>query len=326
MSADDTIVEYLKVRPKFERLVVEIERLVRMRCVAHNLAFVSISGRAKAAASLENKIARKIYKNPLEEIHDLAGVRVVCSYQADAEALTEHLHELFSIHWEEDKIAGLGAQLMGYGGTHFGVSLGTKYAGGVYNEITDLKCEIQVRTVLQDAWAIINHHLVYKNEDAVPERLKRDLNNVASLLEVAQSVFDTVRQKKFNYEQEISSKLLSTADFLSQKLDLDTLTAYSRWKFASMEVSLNWSNRLLSDLQLESYPTLREIDLAVERSAPAVAAYKLEKPQLFLYSTDHITKSLGFVDNDFRRRHGFADVTISAFKRFSHLILPDKRS
>ncbi len=84
--------------------------------------------------------------------------------------------------------------------------LGFKRGLPNWSLITALAGEIQVRTILQDALAIIDHQLVYMNEGSTPERLRRDLNNVASLLEIAQGIFDTVREKRIAYVNEIQQK------------------------------------------------------------------------------------------------------------------------
>ncbi len=72
----------------------------------------------------------------------------------------------FDVRERIDKAAELGVDRMGYNGKAFVVALRTRYAGGRYEGITALNCEIQFRTILQDAWAIIHQQLVYKNEDS----------------------------------------------------------------------------------------------------------------------------------------------------------------
>lgn len=186
----------------------------------------------------------------------------------------------------------------------------------------DLKCEIQVRTILQDAWASISHHLVYKEESSIPDRVKRDLNNVASLLEIAQGVFDTAKEKIDSYRSEILQLQKETVPdkFLSQPVDYETLYAYTRWKYKDWQVSERWHNRLLSDIDLKKYPTLKEIDDVVERAKDAVMAYQKENPDLFKAGTAFITKSLGFWDMEFRKKHPFCQETWSAFQKYEHLV------
>jgi hypothetical protein len=135
-----------------------------------------------------------------------------------------------------------------------------------------------VRTILQDAWAIIDHQLVYKNEESTPERLRRDLNNVASLLEIAQGIFDSVREKRAVYVGEILQKEEDPPTFLAQPLDFDTVIAYTRWKFPDREPSEKLTQTLLRDIDLKDYPALQNLDAVVDRARAAVEAYREENP------------------------------------------------
>ena len=237
----------------------------------------------------------------------------------------------FEVQERIDKAHDLGADRMGYQGRAFVVSLGPTYAGGRYDGITALSCEIQTRTILQDAWAVIDHQLVYKSDSATPIRVRRDLNNVGSLLEIAQGIFDSVRQKRSEYIEEIQEKRQEIdtkrqgdpTRFLAQPVDFDTVLAYARWKFPLLKTYESLTQLLLRDLDQDRYSTLEHLNAAVDRAEPAVAAYRDENPAWFKSSTDFLTKSLGFTDPQFRRKHGFAAQTRDAFDRFQHLVKPE---
>lgn len=322
--ANQAIAEYRQRRPLYEELVSEMCHALKERLKAKSASVVSITGRAKEINSLQGKIARKNYTDPLREITDLAGVRVVCNYESELVEIVEVVKSEFQVHEETDKSRDLGVEKMGYHGRHFIVSFGPRYAGVRYDKIAALKCEIQVRTILQDAWALISHNLVYKEEATIPQRLHRDLNNVASLLEIAQGVFDTVKEKREAYRQEIEQRAPDAADFLSQAVDFETLLAYSKWKFKHLPASEQWNDRLARDIDLATYPTLAHIDAAVESAKAAVEAYRADNPEWFKTGTDFITKSLGFVDANFRSRHAFAKKTLEAFRTYESHLVPRK--
>lgn len=109
-------------------------------------------------------------------------------------------------------------------------------------------------------------------------------------------------------------------DLLSQPVSESSLTAYTAWKFQGKTVSDIWQRKLLRDLDLSRFPTIRHIDDAVELARPAVVAYATEAPDLFPTGTDYITKALGFVDSDFRSHHNFGVQTREAFDRLGHLV------
>jgi putative GTP pyrophosphokinase len=304
----------------YERLVDAVKRVLNMKLKAVGIRTAALHGRAKSIDSFRAKVTRKHYSNPLDEITDFAGVRVVCHYEADAVQIAGAIRGEFNVVEHVDKTLGLGVDKMGYGGAHFIVTLGSRYSGARYDGINDLKCEIQVRTVLQDAWAMISHQLSYKNEESVPPRLQRDLNNVSALLEIAQRTFDNVREQRNAYVQEIQEKEKDPSAFLAQSLDYETLLAYTRWKFPEMLASDKLNLRLLQDLNQQAYPTLAQIDAAVERAKSAVEAYRLENPEWFKFGTDFITKSLGFVDDQFLAKHGFARKTREAIAKYRNLV------
>lgn len=317
---DTAVAEYCGLQPLYRRLVDEVKFVLEEAANDLKMKVVSIHGRIKDLDSLREKIKRKKYQDPLAEITDLAGVRVVCNYVPDLAEIGSFIRQKFHVHEEVNKSQNLGVDRMGYHGAHYVVSLGTEYSGARYESITNLRCEVQVRTVLQDAWALISHHLVYKDEATIPQRLRRDLNNVASLLEIAQGVFDSVCEKRAVYVQEIERKEAEPSTFLSQPVDFDTLQAYTKWKFPELPVSERWHVRLLQDLDLTKYRMLGDIDAAVEAAKPAVEQYQRENPDWFKTGTDFITKSLGFVDAEFRRRHPWGEKTIVVFKQLGHLV------
>ena len=314
--------KYRELRPGYEKLAEEIQFAIEKKLKAKDIKVAAVTYRAKVVEKFLEKIERKFYDNPLKEVTDLAGVRVVCLYESDLPKVKEIVRTEFKVNEEIDKREDLGTDKMGYQGKHFVVELGKGYSGARYNELQGLKCEIQVRTVLQDAWAIISHHLVYKNEDSVPEKFRRDLNNVAAMLEVAQMVFDNVRKKRDHYRDELKQKrkLKDSSAFLSQPVNYDTLEAYTKWKFPNLQISKQWHERMVADLNVTKYHSLQDIDDIVEAAAPAVEAYRQQRQDMFKAGTAFLTKSLGFVDKEFRVRHPFAEATLVAFEEFKDLV------
>lgn len=106
----------------------------------------------RPSRAFATRISRKEYDAPLEQTEDLAGVRIVCLYDDDRQRIADICSREFDILKTENRGHALGADRMGYSGTHLVVRLGAGYSGGRYKGITDLKCEIQIRTAVQDAW------------------------------------------------------------------------------------------------------------------------------------------------------------------------------
>src|SRR5688572_19641330 len=116
--------QYERLRPSYERLVEEVQFVLKGKLAATAVRVAQIIGRAKTVESFTEKVQRKGYKNPLEEATDLAGVRVVCYYDTDVNATEEVVKASFRVHERVDKTDNLGVDKMGYHGRTFVIALG----------------------------------------------------------------------------------------------------------------------------------------------------------------------------------------------------------
>jgi ppGpp synthetase/RelA/SpoT-type nucleotidyltranferase len=319
-SNDEYLSEFESKRSLYERLVEEVIFTTKAAVDSSGIDGTTITGRVKTNESLRQKLSRKQYSSPNDQVEDLAGIRIVCLFQQDVDALSKLLDGTFSVLSTEDKREILGSDRMGYQGVHKIVKLGSDFGGTRYDSIADLKCEVQIRTIVQDTWALINHHLVYKSEASTPVPIQRSINKVASLLEIAQEIFDSVRHRQLEYRAEIRDKESVPSEFLAQPINHDTVVEYTTWKFPNLPVSEGVTQRIVADLDKGRYRSLRDIDLAIDAAANAVEAYATENPSFFKFGSDRITKGLGFVDMEFRKKHRFAAVTRDAFRRLEHLV------
>jgi len=262
---------FLAEHPHYEHLCAEVAYILEKRLKGAGIEFSAVTYRAKSLESFVEKIIRKEYKDPFSEITDFAGVRVVYLYASDFPKIEEIVQSEFEIIEKVDKIKDQGADKFGYGAVHFIVRLGRRSSGARYDDLKGLICEIQVRTVSQDAWAIIEHHLVYKQESAVPGVLKRKLNSLAGLFEIADDQFDRVRTEREKYVRQIESKLDKTAEFLKQEINLDTVTALLTWRFPNRPIEaynghISW---VIDNLEVEKYSDLANLDMILSKTTKA---------------------------------------------------------
>jgi hypothetical protein len=82
--------------------------------------------------------------------------------------------------------------------------------------------------------------------------------------------------------------------------------------FPELPVSLPWTNALLSDIPRNRYKSIRDIDREVKHAKTKVDEYARKRPDLFQYGTDFVTKSLTFVDSQFRAVHSTSPETLKA--------------
>lgn len=75
---------------------------------------------------------------------------------------------------------------------------------GEYQRFDGIKFEIQIRSILQHAWAEIEHDLGYKGITSIPDAYKRNFNRVAALLESADLEFDRLKKDLIKYESEVA--------------------------------------------------------------------------------------------------------------------------
>ena len=222
----DLVRRFLELRPDYEQLCNEVAYVLRKRLKEKGVMVASITSRAKTLNSYLEKLKRKTYQDPLNEITDFAGTRVVCLYVDDLEIIQRVIEDEFQIIEAIDKVEEKDPDQFGYLARHFIVRLGDGSSGARYDDLKQLCCEIQTRTVLQDAWAIIQHHLAYKRESQIPNAVQRKLNSLAGLFETADDQFQRVRAEREKYIHGLQDTTKTEDKFLSAELNLDSFTAF----------------------------------------------------------------------------------------------------
>lgn len=222
--------------------------------------------RAKTLNSFLGKIQRKKYDDLFSEIEDFAGVRVVCLYISDLPKIGKIVESEFEVVERIDKFRDKAPDQFGYGAIHYVVRLGASSLGARYDDLKTLKCEIQVRTVLQDAWAIIDHHLVYKRESDIPTHIQRKLNGLAGLLETADDQFDRIREERQDYLKDLQKSATDDSSFLSAEINRDSFAAFVERKFPSRppEGFEGQFNIVLNCINRGKYKILQDLDSAIE--------------------------------------------------------------
>lgn len=257
---------FLEKRIDYEQLCSEIAYILKKRLEQAEIEISTVSNRAKTLNSFLEKIVRKSYANPFDEITDFAGVRIIFLYQKDLDKIEAIIKKEFEVLERVDKLNDKGIDKFGYGAIHFIVKLGKDSLGARYEDLKNLSCEIQVRTVLQDAWAIIDHHLVYKRESEIPTSLQRKLNGLAGLFETADNQFDIIRQERESYLLELDNSKTSN-EFLNNEINLDTFKVYLKWKFPSYDISYfdRQPEIILKGIQALGLSTLNSLDEIVKK-------------------------------------------------------------
>ena len=138
-----------------------------------------VTGRLKTADSVIEKMRRRGVPPNLdairEEITDIGGVRVVCSFISDVYRVFELLtaHDDVRVHTVKDYIAK--PKENGYRSLHLILELPVFLSNGPVKTLV----ELQMRTIAMDFWASLEHKIYYKYEKEVPDQLLAGLRDAA---------------------------------------------------------------------------------------------------------------------------------------------------
>lgn len=309
-----------------EKLCQEIQYILKTEINRADIEIAQVSSRAKTLESFCEKISRKNYKNPFDEVTDFSGVRVVYLYSTNRKNIEEIIEHEFEVIEKVDKVL-IDEDKFGYGAFHFLVKLKDNQSGARYDELKNKTCEIQVRTILQDAWALIAHHLSYKQESDVPKELKRKLNALSGLFETADDQFENIKNVRLQYQSDIQAALSSGKGFANEEeANIDALEAYLESKFPfRLHRGMEGISDLLDDLKSHGYKTLTEIDSLVDNAIDTVYAKEEKDPPSdeegdCQYSTVGLVRTaLVFMSNEFSLKL-FGEIHSEKTDKFRHLI------
>jgi len=209
---------YRKLYPTYEILtnkILEIISAILKECMFKREYF--LQGRTKAIYSFADKISRKKYSDPIREITDFSGVRIILINLEKKDLMCDLIRKYFKIELKdnEGKLDKLYPQEFGYPYTYFIIQLlPEKFYKKTFRivipkEIGQLKAEIQVGTFLEHAWAINQQNMLYKNEFDLPRPYKRQISRVTALLEIADKSMNNLVKKIYNYESSYGSYMSS---------------------------------------------------------------------------------------------------------------------
>ena len=139
----------------------------------------SVKTRLKTIPSIQEKVKRKGISFSIaeveKEIHDIAGVRVVCSFSEDVYAIADALLKQDDIELITQKDYIAVPKPNGYRSLHLIVAVPVYLSGG--KRMT--KVEVQLRTIAMDWWASLEHQIRYKKEVTVTQADAKEMRDCA---------------------------------------------------------------------------------------------------------------------------------------------------
>ncbi len=210
--------EYRENLPLFQKTSAEAVASIKEMLSQAELLVAAVESRVKTEKSLAGKLELKGSKYAsLKDITDIVGVRVITFYIDDVDKVASAVERLWEIDWENsvDKRKLHQIDSFGYMSLHYIC----KVAGSPY------RFEIQIRTLLQHAWANMNHDTGYKSGVEIPKEYLRNMNRLAGMLELADEQFSRIRTELTDYRRRVQA-LVASGNLDDVQLDGDSYRSY----------------------------------------------------------------------------------------------------
>ena len=256
--------------------------------------YLSVTGRTKSVTSFAAKATQKrdgapIYDDPLTQITDQIGVRVITYLRGDVTAVADLLAQEFAVLDDRD----MGEETASKG--RFGYASRHVLIDGPGGEPP---ASVQIRTVLQHAWAEFEHEIRYKGtipEDQAPD-LDRRFTLAAGLLELADREFTEIRDQ---LQRDMEARKLRATD--TPRIDPVELSAWLAGRYPDAGWSrtdhYDWIAELMFGLGITSLDELGDALTQVDSEAinarmaykyPPGAVRRLDDALLSAYGEDFV--------------------------------------
>ncbi|KPH90641.1 hypothetical protein AMS57_10755 [Pseudoalteromonas undina] len=198
-------IDYENQKPKAVRFKLAIsEQLLDLLDKQMVTLGTPLESRIKTLNSINDKLARK--KKAIKSITDMddfVGLRIIVLFRSDIRKVCEIVKSNFNVIETEDVAQRLSDDQFGYQSTHYTVKLPQEWLSlPTLSDLSQLKAEVQIRTLAQHIWAVASHKLQYKQEQNVPVPLRRTINRVSALLETVDLEFERVLVERHDYKED----------------------------------------------------------------------------------------------------------------------------
>ena len=286
--------EYRRDLPLFKKAASDVSAQIRRVLSKAGVMVAAVESRVKTEASLIGKLEHKggKYKS-LSDITDILGLRVITFYLDDVGKVASALDRIFTIDWDNsvDKRKLLEIDTFGYLSLHY----------ICYLKDTPYRFEVQMRTILQHAWANMNHDTGYKSGFEVPREYLRNLNRLAGMLELVDEQFSKIRMELADYRRRVQALVASgnlddvtlDGDAFKSYLELDPFNALNR-RIASVNQAEIHDVPLMPFLKVFKAlgcKTLGDVARIIKKYSDG--AYQIACYQIGLTDLDIISSSLG---------------------------------
>ena len=286
--------EYRNELPSFKAKTQELTDRIRGFLDDAGIVVAAVESRVKSEGSLAGKLELKGSKYAsLADITDIIGLRVITFYIDDVDKVASAMERMFEVDWENsvDKRKIHEIDSFGYLSLHYICRIpDSRY-----------RFEVQMRTVLQHAWANMNHDTGYKSGIEVPKEYLRNLNRLAGMLELADEQFSRIRMELTDYRRRVHA-LVASGNLDEVPLDGDTFRSFLELRpFDQLNRRIASVNQAeIQELSLMPYlkvfkglecKTLGDVSNIIKKYSEG--AYQIACYQIGLTDLDIISSTLG---------------------------------
>lgn len=197
---------YTEHQDSYDKLLHELQRRLRTALAAHDLK-ATIKYRVKSFNSYYQKLIQIVTRAGQQAgvvtVTDVMALRIVCPFLEDVARAERVIREIFEIHDVERKGSEFTIREFGYESTHCLLRVPQDLCES-FHVGSSMECEVQLRTILQDAWAEVEHELVYKSDfSPFDESIRRKLAALNANLSLSDITFQEIRE----YQRKLSAEL-----------------------------------------------------------------------------------------------------------------------
>lgn len=236
MKDIDSVVKWYKDNQSiYASLASKVAEIIKENLEHSKMQYHSVTSREKSLESFENKAKSEKYSDPVNEIKDMAGIRIITYLESDVKKVADIVEKLFDIDEANslDQSKLLGSDRLGYRSVHYVAKFDKPRCKlPEYKTYENLPFEIQIRSLLQHVWAEVEHDRNYKFSGKLPIELERRFYLVAGILECADREFVSIAEEIDKYK-EIVVEELGKGD-LDIEINTASLKEYLSSKFSKL--------------------------------------------------------------------------------------------
>lgn len=184
-----------EMNTKISILIQEFQHIHDYNPIEH------VKSRLKSPESIMKKVYRKGYEMSLtsirENIRDIAGIRITCSFISDIYKISDMLQNQKDITLVQCKDYIKNPKPNGYKSLHLILEVPIFMSDRTEN----MYVEIQIRTIAMDFWASLEHKIYYKYDKDVPHELIHQLKEAADSVSELDEKMENINKKISKYKE-----------------------------------------------------------------------------------------------------------------------------